>query len=123
MRAAAGEAATRSRICRIRRLAGEKRVPLAPTSIRGAAASRGARIRMVWIAKQLRCHGPLDHPARIHDRHVMGEMPHDGQIMGNENEGDTGFALQILQQIDDLRLNRNVECRHRLVADNQIRLY
>ena len=96
MRAAAGEAATRNRICRIRRLTGEKRVPLGTYIDARRCRKQSARIWMVWIAEQLRCHGPLDHTARIHDRHVMGEMPHDGQIMGNEDEGDTGIALQIL---------------------------
>ena len=32
------------------------------------------------------------------------------------------LALQRLQQIDDLRLDRHVERRHRLVADDQLRL-
>jgi hypothetical protein len=29
--------------------------------------------------------------------------------------------LQVLQQVDDLRLDRHVERRHRLVADDQLR--
>src|SRR5882724_10528863 len=42
--------------------------------------------------------------------------------MGDEQKREPEFLLQVLQQIDDLGLDRDVERRDRLVADDQFRL-
>ncbi len=39
--------------------------------------------------------------------------------MGDEQIGEPVRGLQIVQQVEDLRLDRDVERRHRLVADDQ----
>ena len=49
-------------------------------------------------------------------------MPHDREIVRDEQIGEFELALQVLQQVDDLRLHRNVERRDRLVADDEARL-
>ena len=41
------------------------------------------------------------------------------QVVRNEQVGEPELALQIDQQVDDLRTNRHVERRHRFVADDQ----
>ena len=46
---------------------------------------------------------------------------HDRQVVGDEQVGQAELLLQILEQVDDLRLDRNVERRDRLVADDQLR--
>src|SRR5262245_57870512 len=51
-------------------------------------------------------------------RHVLD----DCQIVANEKHREPEFALQVLQQIDDLRLHRHVQRRHGFVADDQIGL-
>ena len=40
--------------------------------------------------------------------------------MGDEQVGQSQIVLQVLQQIQDLRLDRHVERRHRLVAHHQL---
>ena len=42
--------------------------------------------------------------------------------MRDEDVGQVELALEILQQVEDLRLHRDVERRDRLVADDQLRL-
>ncbi len=49
-------------------------------------------------------------------------MLDDRQIVGNKEISESEFLLQVLQQIDDLGLDRHIQCRHRLIADNQFRL-
>src|SRR6516164_7225441 len=44
------------------------------------------------------------------------------QIVSNEEISEREFLLQILQEIDDLGLDRNVERGDRLVADDQLGL-
>ena len=49
-------------------------------------------------------------------------MTHDAEIVRDEDVGQAEPLLQILQQVDDLRLDRDVERRYRLVADDQLGL-
>ena len=50
----------------------------------------------------------------------MGQMLDRRQIMTNEQQRQPEFVLQIHQQIDDLRFDRNVQRGDRLIADDQI---
>src|SRR5262249_17111489 len=51
-------------------------------------------------------------------RHVLN----DGEIVTDEEEREAELALQILQQVDDLRLDRNIERRDCLIAHDQVGL-
>ena len=44
------------------------------------------------------------------------------EVVRDEDVGEVELALQVLQQVQDLRLHRDVERRDRLVADDQLRL-
>src|SRR5678816_417610 len=43
--------------------------------------------------------------------------------MGDEKVGQVHLFLQLLEEIDDLCLNRNIQRRDRLVADNKFRVH
>src|SRR5882724_485615 len=47
-------------------------------------------------------------------------MPNGAQIMRDEKIGEILFSLQALQQVHDLGLNRNVECRDRFVCHDEV---
>ncbi len=64
--------------------------------------------------------GDLDQLAQIHHRDAVADVLHHGEVVGDEQIGEAEALLQILQQVDDLRLDRDVERRHRLVADDQV---
>ena len=48
--------------------------------------------------------------------------PNDGKVVRNEEIADAEAVLKVHQQVDDLRLHRHIERRHRLVADDEQRL-
>src|SRR5439155_1767155 len=50
------------------------------------------------------------------------DMLDDGDVVGDEEVGKPELLLQIAEQVDDLRLNRDVERRNRLVADDKPRV-
>ena len=50
----------------------------------------------------------------------MRHMLHDREVVGDEQHREAEFLLQILQQVDDLRLHRDVERADRFVADDQV---
>ena len=53
--------------------------------------------------------GVLDQVAQVHHAHLMGNMPHHGQVVGNEQVGEAEFVLQLLQNIDYLGLYGHVQ--------------
>ena len=61
----------------------------------------------------------LDHLAEVHHRDAVADVPHHRQIVGDEQVRQPELVLQVREQVEDLRLDRHVERRHRLVADDQ----
>ena len=49
-------------------------------------------------------------------------MPHRREVVRDEQVGDPGLGLNVLQQVHHLRADRYVERRDRLVAHDQLRL-
>ena len=64
----------------------------------------------------------LDPPA-VHHRDLVGDVLDDTDVVRDEQVRHTELALQLAQQVQDLRLHRHIECRGRLVADDQLRRY
>ena len=71
---------------------------------------------------ELDARGDLDDAAEIHHGDAVADVAHHGKIVGDEDVGQPQPLLQLLKQVHDLRLDRHVERRHRLVADDQRRL-
>ena len=49
-------------------------------------------------------------------------MLDDAHVVGDEQVGQAELALELLEQVEDLRLDRHVERGDRLVADDEVRL-
>jgi hypothetical protein len=64
----------------------------------------------------------LDEPAEIENADATGEIPHQAQIVGDEDVGEAERTAELDQQFDDLGLDRHVERRSRLVEHDQSRL-
>src|SRR5690348_5539719 len=62
----------------------------------------------------------LDHLANIHYGDPVADMLDDAQVVRDEEVGQVEFFLQVLQQIERLGLNRDVERRDRLIADDEL---
>ena len=124
-RAAAGEAAAGAAD---RSGSADRRVSL--MRLRGAAAPAAARSAPPTSAR--RCTGcsgrakkaaarrALDDLAEVHHRDVVADVLHHRHVVRDEEIGQAELALQPRQQVQDLRADRDVERRHRLVADHQL---
>ena len=64
----------------------------------------------------------LDRPAEIHDHHPVRHMFHHRQVVADEDIGEVQPLLEIGEKIEDLRLDRDVEGRDRLVENEDLRL-
>jgi hypothetical protein len=67
------------------------------------------RIRMARMLVQRRAAGHLHDLSEIHDGNTIRDMFHDRQIVSDEQIRETELLLQILQQVQNLRLDRHVE--------------
>ena len=64
----------------------------------------------------------LDDGAEVHHRDAVGDVLDHGEIVRDEDVGEAEPVLQVAQQVEDLRADRDVERGDRLVADDELRL-
>jgi hypothetical protein len=64
----------------------------------------------------------LDDGVQVHDRDPIGDVPHDGEVVGDEEVRQRELGLELLEQVDDLRLDRDIERGDRLVGDDEVRV-
>ena len=64
----------------------------------------------------------FDDSAAVHHGDGVAHSADDSEIVGDEEIGKAKVALQVFEQIEDLRLDRHVERGYRFVADDQLRI-
>ena len=63
----------------------------------------------------------LDQVAGVHDGDAIGDVRDDGEIVRDEEHRQSEFVAEIVEQIEDLLLDRDVERGSGLVRDEQLR--
>ena len=87
----------------------------------GIAESSAARVGMARVLEERPRVGDLDDLAEVHHGDAVAHVAHDREVVRDEDVGEAELALQIGEQVEDLRLDRDVERRDRLVADDELR--
>ena len=64
----------------------------------------------------------LDQHSLPHDGNAIGNFRHHAEIVGDEHDGSAVPGLQLLEQLQDLRLSRDIERGGWFVGDDQRRL-
>ena len=64
---------------------------------------------MAWLRKQLQTLGIFDDLAQIHHRDVVADELDHAEIVADEQIGQAELVLERAQQIEDLRLNGDIE--------------
>ena len=52
----------------------------------------------------------------------MRYVAHDAQVVGNKQNRQVELLLQIAEKINDLRLNRYIQCGYGFVGNDELRL-
>src|SRR3954471_9863583 len=86
----------------------------------GHRRQQGLSIGMSRSAVDVVPRADLDDLAQVHDRHPVGDVTHDGEVVSDEEVGEIQLLLQVLEQVDDTRLDRDVEGGHRLVEHEEV---
>ena len=107
---------------RHRRARTRRRARCTPGSGTTAADSSAWVYGCCGFAKQIGARGELDDLAEIHDGDAVAEVLDRREVVRDEQAREAELVLQVAQQIEDRRLDRDVECRDRLVGDQHARL-
>src|SRR5262245_46390203 len=84
-------------------------------------ADQGARVGMLGGVEELAHRRLLDDLARVHDGHPVAHLRNDAEVVRDEDQGHAGLALDVLQEVQVLRLDRHVEVGRGLVGDDEAR--
>ena len=76
---------------------------------------------MARFAEERRGRAAFDDLAGIHDHDPVAHLGHDAEIVGDQQHRHAELLLQPAQEFENLRLDRHIECRRRLVRDQQLR--
>ena len=88
----------------------------------GNGGDQRARVGMRRRIEQLSHRPDLDQAAEIEDADAGDEIPHQAEVVRDEDVGEAERTAELDQEIDDLGLDRHVERRSRLVEHDQLRL-
>lgn len=76
---------------------------------------------MLRIAEDVGVGADLDDPAHAHDGYPVADTLHHCHVVRDEQVGKAELLLKFDHQIDDLRLDGNIQRRDRLVGDDDLR--
>ena len=95
--------------------------PLVLTTRNGAGdgLQQGFRIRMKGGAVKFNCRGDFNNPSEVHDSHTLAQVFDYGEIVGNKEVGQTELLLDVIEQVDDLGLNREIEGGDGFIGNDQ----
>src|SRR5262245_3118318 len=82
---------------------------------------QAARVRMRRLAEDLPHRSSLDDPPCVHDRNAVRRFRDHREVVCDEQQRQVKCFLHFAQQVEDLRLNGDVERRRRFVGDHQRR--
>ena len=76
------------------------------------------RVRVRRVVVDLILVALLDDFAEIHHGDAIAEMAHHRQVVSDEQVGNAELVLDVFEEIHHLCLHRDVQCRDRLVGDD-----
>ena len=83
-------------------------------------AEERARVGMLRAFHDVEGRADFDDFALIHHRDAVGDVFHDGQVVGDKDEREVETADEIGEEIQDLRLDGDVEGGDGFVGDDDL---
>ena len=62
---------------------------------RGSAGQKALGIRMLGVLQHLFHGAPFQNLSIVHHRHVVGNLSHHAEVMGDEHHAHAGFLLKL----------------------------
>ena len=77
-----------------------------------------ASVILNWVIKECIGRVCLDQAALLHNHNIVCDLADNGQVVSNEQVGQSKLSLQVVKQVQNLVLHEHVQSRHGLVQDN-----
>lgn len=74
---------------------------------------------MGWLLEDEVSGTAFDELAGAHDGDVCGELRDDGKAMGDQHIGEVKFLLELLEELEDLRTDRDIERGDRFIGNDE----
>src|SRR6185437_59535 len=120
--AARMEGATGGNLVQPRHRTVDLRQPVGRAGERGDRAHQPDRIGVARPLDDVAQRADFGDAPGIHDRHAVGSLGDDADVVGDQHDSRAMVAAELLDEGDDLRLDRHVERRGRLVGDDELRI-
>ena len=88
---------------------------------RGNGSQQLLSIFVLWRSENLSGQPPLYDFSQIHDGNLVTSMGNHAEVMRNEQKCKIKISLELLQQIQNIRLDRYIESRHTFVSHDEFR--
>ena len=85
----------------------------------GDGLQQGFRIWMEGGAVEFDRRSDFNDPPEVHDGHALAQVFDHGKIVGDKEVGQTELLLDIIEEVDDLGLNREIEGGDGFIGDDQ----
>ena len=86
------------------------------------SAQQKPSVRVTGSGKEFLHRTRFDNLSCIHQCHAVGITAHQRQIVRDEQKRNAALLLQILEQIQNLSLPRDIERRRRLIGNHNVRM-
>ena len=86
----------------------------------GNEVSRPCVYGMLRVREERASRRGLDDLPRVHDPDPVRELDQQREVVRDEQHGEVEVALERLELLQDLALDDDVECRRRLVEDQEL---
>ena len=86
------------------------------------APQERSRIRMLGIPKDIPNGTLLDQLARVHDGHPVRHPADDAEVVADKEDRDAELALQLVDEVQYPRLDRDIQTGGRFVHDQKCRI-
>ena len=89
---------------------------------RGDRGEKRVRVGVLRAREERVARPRLDDAAEVHDRDRVRHVPDDREVVRDEEIRQVEPVLKAAQEVEDLCLDRDVDRRHGLVEDDQLRI-
>ena len=89
----------------------------------GDGLQQGFRVRMEGGAIEFERRSDLNNPSKVHDGHTLAQVFDHREVVRDKEVGQTKLLLDIIEEVDDLGLNREIKSGDGFVGDDQFRFH
>lgn len=85
--------------------------------------AKATGVCLLGVIEDLRCRTGLDDSPAMEHHHVVAQVSYDGQVMRDEHVGDSCGLLDVSEEVQHLRLDRDIQRGDRFIEDHHRRIH